>query len=72
VALGVSAIGKHRPDPTARTTVPSKITTIVSSGNELPIMRGMELTADDLLRRAVIQMLMCHFTLSKEAWKYSI
>jgi oxygen-independent coproporphyrinogen III oxidase len=35
--------------------------------DELPIMRGMELSADDLLRRAVIQSLMCHFALSKEA-----
>lgn len=35
--------------------------------NELPIMRGLELTADDLLRRTVIQALMCHFSLSKES-----
>jgi oxygen-independent coproporphyrinogen-3 oxidase len=34
---------------------------------ELPIMRGMALSADDLVRRAVIQELMCHFTVSKEA-----
>ena len=27
----------------------------------LPIQRGVELNADDLLRRAVIQSLMCHF-----------
>ncbi|HMM73596.1 MAG TPA: oxygen-independent coproporphyrinogen III oxidase [Rhodocyclaceae bacterium] len=33
----------------------------------LPIMRGIELSADDLLRRAVIQGLMCHFELSIEA-----
>ncbi|HSQ04970.1 MAG TPA: coproporphyrinogen III oxidase, partial [Burkholderiales bacterium] len=33
----------------------------------LPIMRGLELTADDLLRRAVIQALMCHFAISKES-----
>jgi oxygen-independent coproporphyrinogen-3 oxidase len=30
-------------------------------------MRGIELTADDLVRRSVIQALMCHFSLSKEA-----
>jgi oxygen-independent coproporphyrinogen-3 oxidase len=35
--------------------------------DELPIMRGMVLDSDDLTRRAVIQELMCHFTLSKEA-----
>src|SRR5512134_2521198 len=30
-------------------------------------MRGIELSADDLMRRYVIQSLMCHFALSKEA-----
>ncbi|MGB5082068.1 MAG: oxygen-independent coproporphyrinogen III oxidase [Burkholderiales bacterium] len=33
----------------------------------LPVMRGIELNADDLLRRAVIQALACHFEVSKEA-----
>ena len=33
----------------------------------LPVWRGIELTPDDLVRRAVIQALMCHFSLSKEA-----
>ena len=32
--------------------------------DELPVLRGIELTADDLLRRAIIQALMCHFELS--------
>jgi oxygen-independent coproporphyrinogen-3 oxidase len=31
---------------------------------ELPITRGIKLTNDDLLRRIIIQMLMCHFELS--------
>jgi oxygen-independent coproporphyrinogen-3 oxidase len=31
----------------------------------LPVMRGCELSADDLVRRSVIQTLMCHSTLSK-------
>ena len=35
--------------------------------NELPVLRGIELTADDLVRRAVIQSLMCHFELSIES-----
>jgi len=30
-------------------------------------MRGVELTADDLVRRAVIQALMCHFRVSIES-----
>lgn len=33
-------------------------------GGELPIFRGLELTDDDVLRRAVITQLICHFELS--------
>jgi len=33
----------------------------------LPVLRGVELTQDDLLRRAVIQALICHFRLSLES-----
>ena len=32
--------------------------------NELPIARGIKLNMDDLLRRIIIQMLMCNFELS--------
>lgn len=35
--------------------------------DELPVLRGIELSADDVLRRAVIQGLMCHFELSMES-----
>ncbi|MDR2093275.1 MAG: oxygen-independent coproporphyrinogen III oxidase [Azoarcus sp.] len=35
--------------------------------DELPVLRGIELTADDLLRRSIIQSLMCHFSLSIES-----
>jgi oxygen-independent coproporphyrinogen III oxidase len=35
--------------------------------DELPVMRGIELSADDVLRRAIIQALMCHFELSVES-----
>jgi oxygen-independent coproporphyrinogen III oxidase len=35
--------------------------------DELPVMRGIELSADDLMRRAIIQALMCHFELSIES-----
>ncbi len=34
---------------------------------ELPVLRGIELAADDLLRRAIIQSLICHFELSIES-----
>jgi len=33
----------------------------------LPVFRGIELNADDILRRAIIQSLMCHFELSMDA-----
>jgi hypothetical protein len=33
----------------------------------LPVYRGIELNADDLLRRSIIQSLMCHFELSIES-----
>jgi oxygen-independent coproporphyrinogen-3 oxidase len=33
---------------------------------ELPVMRGREMDADDLLRRSVIQALICHFEVCKE------
>ncbi|MDR2366112.1 MAG: oxygen-independent coproporphyrinogen III oxidase [Zoogloeaceae bacterium] len=33
----------------------------------LPVFRGIELNADDILRRSIIQALMCHFELSIES-----
>ncbi|MDQ9171224.1 oxygen-independent coproporphyrinogen III oxidase [Oxalobacteraceae bacterium R-40] len=36
---------------------------------ELPIARGLKLTNDDLLRRMVIQMLMCNFELSTKVFE---
>jgi oxygen-independent coproporphyrinogen-3 oxidase len=35
--------------------------------DELPVLRGIELTPDDVVRRAVIQALMCHFEVSLES-----
>jgi len=35
--------------------------------DRLPVYRGIELTPDDLLRRSVIQSLMCHFEVSIDA-----
>jgi oxygen-independent coproporphyrinogen-3 oxidase len=34
---------------------------------ELPVLRGIELTPDDLVRRAVIQALACQFAVSRES-----
>jgi oxygen-independent coproporphyrinogen-3 oxidase len=65
IALGVSAIGKIGP------TYSQNYRDLESyydalGRDQLPIMRGMELNADDLVRRAIIQDLMCHFELVKQ------
>jgi oxygen-independent coproporphyrinogen III oxidase len=66
LAFGVSAISKVGP------TYCQNYRTLDEyyeqlDGNRLPVMRGLELTADDLLRRSIIQALMCHFELSLES-----
>ncbi len=70
LGLGVSAIGSIGP------TYSQNFRTLEDyynslDHNTLPIMRGIELSADDLLRRAVIGALMCHFALSKESFAAS-
>jgi oxygen-independent coproporphyrinogen-3 oxidase len=66
IGLGVSAIGSVGPTYSQNhRTLPSYYESL--DRGQLPILRGIELTADDLLRRHVIQSLMCHFALSKEA-----
>ena len=70
LALGVSAIGNIGP------TYSQNFRTLDAyygslNDNTLPIMRGLELSADDLLRRAIIGALMCQFTLSKESFAAS-
>ncbi len=67
LGLGVSAIGNIGP------TYSQNFRTLESyynslDHNELPVMRGIELSADDLLRRAVIGALMCHFAAIKESF----
>jgi oxygen-independent coproporphyrinogen-3 oxidase len=66
VGLGVSAIGSVGPTYSQNHRALQEYYDCLDRG-ELPIMRGLELTADDLVRHAVIQALMCHFTLSKES-----
>ena len=70
LALGVSAIGGIGP------TYSQNFRTLEDyynslDHNRLPIMRGYELSADDLLRRAVIGALMCHFAVTKESFTAS-
>jgi oxygen-independent coproporphyrinogen III oxidase len=67
VALGLSAIGKIGPTYSQNYRELDDYYGALDR-DVLPIMRGMELDADDLLRRAIIQALMCHFELAKETF----
>jgi oxygen-independent coproporphyrinogen-3 oxidase len=66
VALGVTAIGSIGPTYVQNVRTLDDYYDRLDSG-VLPVMRGIELTADDVLRRKVIQSLMCHGAVSIEA-----
>ncbi len=66
LAFGVSAIGKVGPCYSQNYRTLDEYYDHLGR-NELPVMRGIELTADDLLRRSIIQALMCHFEVSIES-----
>ncbi len=66
MAFGVSAISKVGPTYSQNVRTLDEYYDALDNG-QLPIMRGLELTADDLLRRSIIQALMCHFELSIES-----
>jgi len=66
LAFGVSAIGKVGPTYCQNYRTLDEYYDALDQGR-LPVMRGIELTADDLLRRSIIQALMCHFELSIES-----
>lgn len=65
LAVGVSAIGKVGPSYSQNFRTVDEYYDALDRG-VLPVMRGIELTPDDLLRRSIIQALMCHFELSIE------
>ena len=67
VALGLSSIGKIGPTYSQNFRDLGDYYDALDR-DVLPIMRGMELNSDDLVRRAIIQSLMCHFELSKESF----
>jgi oxygen-independent coproporphyrinogen-3 oxidase len=67
VALGLSAIGKIGPTYSQNYRELEDYYAALDR-DVLPIMRGMELNDDDLVRRAIIQALMCHFELAKESF----
>lgn len=66
LSFGISAIGKVGP------TYSQNVRTLEEyydrlDHDALPVMRGIELNADDLVRRSLIQALMCHFEVSLES-----
>jgi oxygen-independent coproporphyrinogen-3 oxidase len=66
VGLGISAIGAIGPAYSQNVKTLEEYYDRLDR-RELPVMRGIELSADDLVRRAVIQALMCHFELAIES-----
>jgi oxygen-independent coproporphyrinogen-3 oxidase len=66
LSFGVSAIGRIGPTYYQNCKELDHYYEALDAGR-LPVARGLELSADDLLRRAVIQALMCHFRLSIES-----
>jgi oxygen-independent coproporphyrinogen III oxidase len=66
VGLGVSAIGAIGPTYSQNHRDLASYYDALDRG-VLPVARGMELSADDLLRRAVIQALTCQFRLSRKS-----
>ncbi len=70
VAMGISAIGKVGPTYSQNVKTLDEYYDRLDRG-ELPIMRGIQLSMDDLLRRTIIQALMCQFELSLESVQIS-
>jgi oxygen-independent coproporphyrinogen-3 oxidase len=62
LAFGISAIGKVGASYIANVKTLDEYYERLDAGT-LPVMRGVELNADDLIRRDVIQKLMCNFEL---------
>jgi len=66
IGLGISAIGSVGPAYIQNYRTLDEYYDSLDHG-VLPVMRGLALNSDDLVRRAVIQALMCHFSLSFRA-----
>jgi oxygen-independent coproporphyrinogen-3 oxidase len=66
LAFGVSAISKVGPSYAQNVKTLDEYYDILDQ-DRLPVLRGIELTPDDILRRSIIQALMCHFELSMPA-----
>jgi oxygen-independent coproporphyrinogen-3 oxidase len=70
IGLGVSAIGQVGPTYYQNQKDLDAYYAALDAGR-MPVLRGLELTADDLARRAVIHALMCQFRVSIEAIELS-
>jgi oxygen-independent coproporphyrinogen-3 oxidase len=70
LGFGVSAIGRVGPTYYQNLKTLDDYYAALDAGR-LPVLRGLELNQDDLVRRAVIQSLMCHFALSIESIEIS-
>jgi oxygen-independent coproporphyrinogen-3 oxidase len=66
VGLGISAIGAIGPAYSQNVKTLEEYYDRLDR-RELPVLRGVELSSDDLVRRAVIQALLCHFELAIES-----
>jgi oxygen-independent coproporphyrinogen-3 oxidase len=66
LGLGLSSIGQVGPTYYQNIKELDRYYAALDEGH-LPVLRGVELSGDDLLRRAVIQALMCDFRVSIEA-----
>lgn len=66
IGLGVSAIGRIGPTYSQNVKTLIEYYDLLNQGR-FPVMRGIELSRDDLLRRAVIMALMCQGRLSMES-----
>jgi oxygen-independent coproporphyrinogen-3 oxidase len=70
IGLGLSSIGQVGPTYYQNVKELDRYYAALDAGR-LPVLRGVELTPDDLARRAVIQALMCHFRVSIESIELS-
>ncbi|HEV8646643.1 MAG TPA: oxygen-independent coproporphyrinogen III oxidase [Burkholderiales bacterium] len=70
LGLGMSAIGRIGPTYSQNVKTLEEYYAALDAGR-LPVWRGMVLTKDDLVRRAVIQALACHFRLAIESIELS-
>jgi oxygen-independent coproporphyrinogen-3 oxidase len=66
LGFGVSAIGRIGPTYYQNIKTLDAYYAALDEGR-IPVLRGIELSADDLLRRTVIQSLICHFRVSIES-----